>query len=190
MSEDEQGVVSIGPWQRLSRREVYDNPWISVLHDEVRLPTGGTGIYGVVHLKNRATGAVIFDDDDRILMVGQHRYPFDEWSWELPEGGVPSGEDLDEGIKREVREETGVEAVEWQQLASLQLSNSVSDEVAYLYLARAHVHGEPDPEPTEELEVRWMPFDEVLAMTLDGRITDVMTVVAVQRVALMRAVGQ
>ena len=99
---------------------------------------------------------------------------------------MPAGEDPLAGAQRELREETGVEATEWHELARVHLSNSVTDEIAVLYLATGLQHGPAAPEGTEELEIRWLPFDEVLAMTLDGRITDAMTVLAIQRVALAR----
>ena len=72
------------------------------------------------------------------------------------------------------------------ELARVDLSNSISDERAVLFLATGLTHGEAEPDPTEALEIRWVPFDEALAMTLDGRITDVMSVAAIQRVALAR----
>ena len=92
-----------------------------------------------------------------------------------------------DGIRRELREETGVEATGWRELARLHLSNSVSDEAAIVYAATAASAGEANPEPTEVIESRWLPFDEALAMTLDGRITDAMSVVGIQRLALERA---
>ena len=70
--------VAVGPWRRRSRREAYANPWITVWHDEVDRPDGSAGIYGVVHFENRAVGVVVLDDDDRVLLVGQHRYTLDE----------------------------------------------------------------------------------------------------------------
>lgn len=179
----------IGPWRRRSRHSVYENPWITVWHDEVDRPDGSPGIYGVVHFANLAVGAVVLDDEDRVLLVGQHRYTLDGYSWEIPEGGVPAGEDPLDGARRELREETGVEAAEWRELARLHLSNSVSDEAATLYLATGLTHGVAEPEATEDLEVRWVPFAEALAMTLDGRITDAMSVAAIQRVALARVAG-
>jgi len=100
---------------------------------------------------------------------------------------VPAGETALEGAMRELLEETGVEAADWRELARLHLSNSVSDEVAILFLATGLTHGIAAPEGTEALEVRWMPFEEVVTMTLDGRISDAMTVVAVERLALLRA---
>ena len=79
-----------------------------------------------------------------------------------------------------------MEAADWRELARIHLSNSVSDELAILFLATGLTHGIAAPEGTEALEVRWLPFEEVLGMTLDGRITDAMTVVAIERLALLR----
>jgi len=173
-------------FDRSTRRVAYENPWITVWHDEVTRPDGSPGIYGVVHFANVAAGVVVLDDQDRTALVGQHRYTLDAWSWEIPEGGVPAGESPLDGAKRELREETGLEASTWREIARVDLSNSVTDEQAVLYLATDLRHGEASPEPTEAIEVRWAPFEEALAMTLDGRITDVMSVVAIQRVALDR----
>jgi 8-oxo-dGTP pyrophosphatase MutT (NUDIX family) len=171
---------------RHTRRVAYENPWITVWHDEVTRPDGTSGIYGVVHFPNLAAGVVAFDDEDRVVLVGQHRYTLDEPSWEIPEGGVSPEEGALAGIQRELREETGVVARDWHELCRLTLSNSVTDERAVLYVARGLRHGTATPDPTEALEVRWVPFDEALAMTLDGRITDVLSVVALQRVGLER----
>jgi 8-oxo-dGTP pyrophosphatase MutT (NUDIX family) len=185
-SDDTEPPVPVGPWRRRTRLVAYENPWVTVWHDEVDRPDGSPGIYGVVRFANHAVGIVVLDDEDRILLVGQHRYTLDAYSWEIPEGGVPAGEDPLDGARRELREETGVEATTWHELARLHLSNSISDEAATLYLATGVTHGVAEPEPTEEIEVRWVPFAEALAMTLDGRITDAMSVVAIQRVALAR----
>ena len=174
-------------FHRHARRIAYENPWITVWHDDVTRPDGSPGIYGVVHLAHLAAGVVALDAEDRVALVGQHRYTLDAYSWEIPEGGVPDGEDPLTGARRELREETGVEAATWRELVRVDLSNSITDERAVLYLATDLTHGEADPDPTEDLEVRWVPFDEAVAMTMDGRITDVMSVVAIGRVALERA---
>ena len=185
---EDHDVIS-GPWTRHSRRVAYENPWVTVWHDEVTRPDGSPGIYGVVHFANLAAGVLAVDDEDRVPLVGQHRYTLDEYSWEIPEGGVPEGETALEGAHRELLEETGVQAAEWRELGRVHLSNSISDELAVLYLATGLRRGEASPDATEDLQVRWLPFDEVLAMTLDGRITDAMSVVAIQRHALDRAAG-
>jgi 8-oxo-dGTP pyrophosphatase MutT (NUDIX family) len=182
--EDEQVVA--GPWTRLTRRVAYGNPWITIWHDEVIRPDGEPGIYGVVHFANLAVGVLVLDDTDRVLLVGQHRYALDQYTWEIPEGGVPAGETPLDGARRELREETGIDAADWTEIGRSHLSNSVSDEEAVLFLAANVSHGIATPDATEALAVRWLPFDEVLAMVMDGRITDALTVLAVQRVALAR----
>jgi 8-oxo-dGTP pyrophosphatase MutT (NUDIX family) len=179
-----------GRFVRRSRRTAYENPWITVWHDEVDRPDGTPGIYGVVHFANLAAGVVAIDEEDRVVLVGQHRYTLGEEAWEIPEGGVPIGEPPLIGAQRELREETGLTARTWQELAWVDLSNSVTDERAVLFLATDLEHGDADPEPTESLDIRWVQFDEVLAMTRDGRITDAMSVIAIQRVALDRATAR
>jgi 8-oxo-dGTP pyrophosphatase MutT (NUDIX family) len=180
------GSVANGPWTRRSRRVAYENDWITIWHDEVTRPDGQPGIYGVVHFANLAVAVLALDTQDRVLLVGQHRYALDLYSWEVPEGGVPFDETPVDGARRELREETGVEAATWRELARSHLSNSVSDELAILFLATDLTTGVAAPDGTEALDVRWVPFEETLAMTLDGRITDALTVLAVQRFALDR----
>jgi 8-oxo-dGTP pyrophosphatase MutT (NUDIX family) len=186
-SPDPDRSQRVGPWVRHGRRVAYDNPWITVWHDEVARPDGRPGVYGVVHFANRAVGAVILDDDDRVLLVGQHRYTLDAYSWEIPEGGVPAGEDALDGARRELREETGIEADDWRVLVRFDLSNSISDESGVLFAARSVARGAASPDPTEELAIRWIAFDEALAMVRVGGITDAMTIMGLQAVALERA---
>jgi 8-oxo-dGTP pyrophosphatase MutT (NUDIX family) len=173
-------------WRRLSRRTAYENAWITVWHDDVIRPDGEPGIYGVVHFANLAVGVVPIDDEDRVVLVGQHRYTLDHYSWEIPEGGSPLDEDPLEGARRELREETGYDATHWRELGRVHLSNSVSDEEAILYLATGLTAGDATPDGTEDLRVRHVPFDEALAMIADGRITDAMSVLGLQWVALTK----
>jgi len=176
----------IGPWRRHARRVAYANDWISVYHDEVARPDGSLGIYGVVHFENVAVGVVAIDANDRVALVGQHRYPLDIMSWEIPEGGSPHDEDSLVGAQRELREETGLVAGTWQVIGRYHLSNSVSDEEAVLYLATDLRPGPAAPEATEELVIRWLDFADALAMVGSGEITDAMSALALQQVALAR----
>jgi 8-oxo-dGTP pyrophosphatase MutT (NUDIX family) len=177
------------PWRRISRRVAYENSWLTLWHDDVVRPDGQPGIYGVVHFANRAIGVLAIDADDRVLLVGQHRYTLDAWSWEIPEGGGRLDEQPEDAARRELLEETGFSAGTLRELGRADLSNSVTDETAILFVATDLVSGVAQPEPTEELEVRWVPFDQALEMTLDGRITDAMSIIALQRAALERLPG-
>jgi 8-oxo-dGTP pyrophosphatase MutT (NUDIX family) len=157
-----------------------------VYHDDVTRPDGLAGIYGVVHFANVAVGVVAIDDQDRVALVGQHRYTFDAASWEIPEGGSPHAEDSLEGARRELLEETGLTARSWREIGRYQLSNSISDEAAVVYLATDLEHGQARPEGTERLELRWLPFDEVMAMVESGEIGDALSVLPLQALALER----
>jgi 8-oxo-dGTP pyrophosphatase MutT (NUDIX family) len=178
--------IAVGPWRRRARRIAYENPWITLWHDEVDRPDGSPGIYGTVHFENRAVGAVVLDAEDRVLLVGQHRYTLDRYSWELPEGGVPPSETPEEGARRELLEETGVTADDWRPIVRFDLSNSITDETGWIFAARATGHGTATPDPSEDLTVRWVPFADALAMIEREEITDAMSILGLQRVALER----
>jgi 8-oxo-dGTP pyrophosphatase MutT (NUDIX family) len=177
------------PWTTLSTRLVYENPWISVREDRVLRPDGNPGIYGVVHFKNRAVGVLPVDERGRIWLVGQYRYTLGRYSWEIPEGGGPEGEDPAETARRELREETGLIAGELEPTVVAHLSNSATDEVAYLFRATRLSEGESEPEGTERLRVRRVEWADAQAMVERGEITDSMTVIALLHEALRRARG-
>ena len=165
------------PWQTLSTREVYSNPWIRVREDQVINPSGGRGIYGVVEYKNRAVGVIPIDDSGHTWLVGQFRYTHDLYEWEIPEGGCPEGEELIETAKRELLEETGIVAREFEMLIEgIQLSNSVSNEKAWIFVARGLSFVDSSPEETEKLEVKKVPLATAVKMALNGEIRDAMSV--------------
>lgn len=170
------------PWQTLSEKRVYDNPWISLTEYQIINPGGGAGIYGKVHFKNLAIGIIVLDENFDTWLVGQYRYPLDQYSWEIPEGGGPLNEDPLRSAQRELLEETGITAKNWTEIQRLHLSNSVSDELAIIYLARDLSFGEPSPEETEQLIIRKLPFSEAFNMVMNGEITDSLSVAAIFKV--------
>jgi len=177
------------PWKILSEKRIYDNPWISLTEFGVVNPNGGNGIYGKVHFKNIAVGVLPLDSEFHTYIVGQFRFPLNQYSWEIPEGGSREGEDPLESAKRELAEETGLKALEWTPILEMHLSNSVSDEFSIIYLARKLEQGDSRPDDTEKLIVKKMPFEDALQMLEKGLITDSMTVAALLKVKLMMIGG-
>ena len=173
------------PWKIRSEKNIYDNSWINVTEYQVINPSGNPGIYGKVHYKNVAIGILPLDAGMNTYLVGQYRFVLGQYSWEMPEGGGPEGTDPLDSAKRELLEETGLKAQNWTELQRLHLSNSVSDELSILYLARDLQQFEAEPEDTEQLIVNKVPFDEVYRMVCNGEITDAMTVAAVLKVRLL-----
>ncbi len=170
------------PWTTHTTREVYDNPWIRVTESNVTNPAGGSGIYGVVHYKNLAVGIIPVDEENHTWLVGQYRYTSDTYEWEIPEGGCPVGTDLLETAQRELREETGLIANHYEMILNdLVLSNSVTDERAFIYVARGLTQGESEQEDTEKITVRRLPLEEVFAMVDRGEIRDAMSVAGLLR---------
>lgn len=177
------------PWSTLSSREVYDNKWIQVVEHQVINPAGGQGIYGKVHFKNKAIGIVALDANRYTWLVGQWRYTLNEWSWEIPEGGGPLQDDPLQSAKRELKEETGLVANRWTLMQRVHLSNSVSDEEGFIFLAEELSQQENDLEETEaDLKVWKLPFEEALHMVLDGKITDSLSVTAILKVARIKGI--
>jgi ADP-ribose pyrophosphatase len=178
------------PWVTLKQTDIYQNNWIGVTEHEVINPSGGKGIYGVVHFKNLAIGILPLDEELNTWIVGQYRFPLQAYSWEIIEGGGPHGTDPVESAKRELLEETGLRATEWQEIQRMHLSNSVSDELSIIYIARGLSLGEAEPEETEQLTVRKIPFQAAFEMVMSGEITDSMSVAAILKTQILIQEGR
>lgn len=169
------------PWKTLKSSVKYENPWISVTEHDVINPNGGKGIYGTIHFKNLAIGILPVDDEGFTWLVGQYRYPLRSYSWEIPEGGGPIEIDPLVSAKRELKEETGLEADRWEKIMELHLSNSATDETSIVYLARGLRQGTAHPEEDEQLTLKRLPLEEAIRMAIDGKITDAISVAALLR---------
>jgi 8-oxo-dGTP pyrophosphatase MutT (NUDIX family) len=175
------------PWTTLSIRKVYENRWIKVDEHQVINPSGGQGIYGKVHFKNKAIGIVAVDEENNTWLVGQWRYVLEEWSWEIPEGGGSFEDDPLDSAKRELREETGLAADHWKMIQRTHLSNSVSDEEGFIFLAEGLSQGNSELEETEaDMKVRKLPLREAVQMVIDGKITDSLSVMGLLAVARLK----
>jgi 8-oxo-dGTP pyrophosphatase MutT (NUDIX family) len=178
------------PWRSGARRTHFENPWLQLVEYDAVAPTGHETRFGVVRFKNRAVGVLPLHSDGTVVLVGQHRFPAMNYSWEMPEGGAPMHEDPLEGAKRELREEAGLEAAEWRQILVLELSNSVTDEQGLCYLAWGLSPAEAAPDPTEDLSIARVPFTALIAEAVAGRIRDGLTVAAAFRAYHMAREGE
>jgi len=174
-----------GPWVTHNREAVFENNWIKLNASDVTTPANTKGHYTVVHFKNVAVGVIPLDKDLNTWIVGQYRYALRAYSWEIPEGGSPENTNPEDSASRELQEECGLKPLKLQKILEMHLSNSVSDEVAYIYVGTDLVETEKAPEETEELEIKKIPFSELVQMVLKGEITDSMSVAGVLKLNYM-----
>ncbi len=174
------------PWTTLSTRLIYENPWLRIREDRVINPNGGEGIYGLVKFRHRAIGIIPVDPQGYTWLVGQYRYALDAYSWEIPMGGHPIDQDPMDGARRELAEETGIQAEQIREILRVDLSNSVTDEEGIVYLAEQLSLGQPCFDDTEDLAIKRLPVEDAIQWALDGRIRDGLSVCGLLRLALLR----
>ena len=172
------------PWKQQSNKRIYDNPWFRVEEDDVINPGGGLSHYGKILFKNIAIGIVPLDEDNNTWLVGQYRYVPDCYSWEIPMGGGPLAIDPLESAKRELREETGLSASNWETLMHLHTSNSVTDERGIVYVATGLSQGATAFEETEDLQLIKLPLEQAVERVVAGEITDAVSVAALLRLGI------
>jgi 8-oxo-dGTP pyrophosphatase MutT (NUDIX family) len=175
----------MGPWRQLSCTQIYENPWLRLEHHQVKTPANTDGIYGKICFKNIAVGVVPIDDEGYTYLVKQYRYPLEEDSWEIPEGGSPINSSPLDSARRELLEETGLSARQWFKLQDLHTSNSVTDERAEVFIAGGLSQGQQDLEATEDILVSRVLLLDAVAMALDGRITDGISVAALLKTHIL-----
>ena len=175
-------------WTKITQKLVYDNPWIRLEHHEVINPNGQEGIYGKVCFKNLAIGIIPIDQDGNTYLVGQHRYTLDQYSWEIPMGGGPHGDDPLDSAKRELQEETGITADSWEQIMTIHTSNCVTDEVGHVYVAKGLHYGPTNFDDTEDLQIRKLPLTKAIEMVMSGEITDSISIAGLLKYYLMNQI--
>ncbi|MBL8547914.1 MAG: NUDIX hydrolase [Hyphomonadaceae bacterium] len=178
------------PWIVKGVTHAFENDWFRIDEHDVIRPDGAKGYYGVIRVRRLAVGVLPIDAEGCVHLVGQWRFPLARYSWEMPEGGAEPGEDARGCAARELAEETGLRAREWVQVLEMDLSNSLTDEQAVIFIAAGLSAGEADPDPTEVLKRRQAHFLEVLGRVADGYIRDSLTVAAVLRAHHMAVTGQ
>ena len=172
----------LNTWKTLTSELVYESAWIAVHKHQTINPAGNPAIYSVVNFKNLAIGILPLSDDGYTWLVGQWRYPLNAYSWEIPEGGGPLGEAPIETARRELKEETGIVAKNFKEIMQLHLSNSATDEHAFVFLATQLSFEEAEPEESEDLKVKKVHINEAFEMVMNGEITDGISVAAIFKV--------
>jgi len=161
---------------------VYTGRVITVSKERVRLPNGNVADYEIVHHPGGAA-VVALDAQDRVCLLHQYRPAAGGWVWELPAGRLEPGEPPSTTARRELVEEAGREAAEWQELGHMLSSPGVFDERIHLYLARQLRAVAEQHEPHEVFEAHWVDFHEALGQAMSGAILDSKTVVGLLRAA-------
>lgn len=182
--------TEINPWKTLDAEIAYESAWIRVTKSNVLNPAGKPAVYSWVHFRHLAIGIVPMDKEKNTWLVGQYRYPLNEYSWEIPEGGGKHDIDPVESAKRELLEETGISAKNFHELMRMHLSNSVTDELSISYLATGLEFGEAEPEESEVLQIKKISLDEAFEWVMKGKITDAISVATLQRLKWMDEKGE
>lgn len=182
--------TEINPWSIKGKRMIYDNPWITVIEHQVVTPSGADSIYTTVEYKHLAIGIVPLDEQYNTWIVGQWRFPVNQYSWEIPEGGGKMSESPLQAAQRELLEECGLVAKQWDEVMQFNTSNSVATEKAIIFLARQLQITYACPEPDEILQVKKIPFEELYQKVMDGRVSDSLTIAAVLKIKCMMHEGK
>ena len=175
--------------KRLSGKELYHGKIIRVQLDEVELENGAKAMREVVRHPGGVCAAILTEKDE-LLFVRQFRYPYAQVVLECPAGKLEPGEDPDEAIQREQKEETGTTSSCYIKLGELYPTPGYCGEVIHLYLAAGLRYGEMDPDEDEFLEVEKIPLEEAVRRVLDNEIPDAKTQTAVLKAAMLRQQGK
>lgn len=184
-----QGLSKPPAWRSDGTETVFENPWMAVTRHPSIAPTGMKADYAVVRFKNVGTGVLPVHDDGTVTLVGQQRFALADYSWEMPEGGAPLDEDPFDGVRRELAEEAGLVAEHWLAALSVQMSNSITDEIGMTWIAWGLSDTATAPDPSEVITVVRVPFLDLLDEIGRGTVRDMLTVATAYRAYHMAMTG-
>lgn len=182
-------VDKTSPWKVLNEETAYDCRYFSIRHDQVELSDGEPRSYHSVRMKYYGVCIVPVDRDGSVTLIGQYRYVLDRFSWETPGGGARVGDDPLIVARKELREETGCTAEHWLKIVEGAVSPGISTEATPAFVAWGLDRGVPQPDVTEKLSRRQVPFADAVAMALSGEISNLPGIAALLGIEVRRQRG-
>lgn len=167
-----------GPWTINSTQQIYRDPFVQLTLDQVVRPDGNDGQHVVVHIKPGVC-VIAVDENRNLLLTKEFHYAVGRDSIEAVSGGVEPNEDPDETARRELQEELGIEAKDWQFLTTVDPFTTIMTSPTRLYLATGLTEVETDPEGTEQIERITIPLSEAVGRVSNGQITHAPSCVAI-----------
>ena len=170
--------------RRVSSKTIFEGRIIKVTLDQAELPNGKLAAREVVEHPG-GVAVLALEEDNTTYLVKQFRYPIQQLLLELPAGKLDGPEDHLLAAKRELSEETGLEAEEWTYMGSILASPGFCTERLHMYLARGLTRKKQHLDEDEFLDVVTMPFDQLVEQVMDGAITDAKTVSTTLKVKVL-----
>ena len=160
------------PYKTESSQIVWSCPWYRIRQDEIVTPDGQPGVYNVVEHPG-AVWIIPITDAGEVVLIRTYRYTVDDWCYEIPAGGIKSGQSMEDAARTELREEIGGRAVALSHVAQFYTMNGIGNEEAQVFLATGvQLINPPQHESTEVMEIHPTPIMEVLRMAQANEISD------------------
>jgi ADP-ribose pyrophosphatase len=172
------------PYERVSKRELYRNPWIAVEAHEIVHPNGLPGEHVLVVTPDAC--AVVVESGEELVFARQPRFGARRTMLEIVKGGREGAESALECAARELREELGIEARRWVSLGRLYEIPSIVSAPVEIFLASDTVAAATDLEDVESIEPARLSYQAAVSAIAAGELDDAITVAALFRYALFK----
>lgn len=159
-------------WKVLSQERVFHQPpWLTVTTQRVELPNGHIIDDYLLTERPDVGAAFCLTETNEVVFVEQYKHGLQDWTWDLPMGYLEPGEAPLDGAMRELHEETGYTASDWEPLCKLHYDPNRNAGCFHFYLARNATHNGPgNLDITEDIQVHLVPLDNLLDVLQDGRV--------------------